>query len=573
MTSNQYSPSFRRALSVMLLIVTITAIQTPAWQAGTATAPATASIKPTAKSAALSASEREAAARVKVETIREVTTALVASEMEGRGTATPGGERAAKYIADRFAKLGLKPLGDAGTYLQAVKFKSTQVLPESTLKAGDVSLKFGEDFVLAPFNVENADASGGLVFVGYGVVSSDLKRDDLAGLDVKGKVVMLAGGRPKNVDEAAWKKAVTPQSMMMSLLGRGAAGIIMTNIGSKDQPFTLLADYMSRRSVALTSGGGNNPPFKLPPILLASNEAAEKMFAGSGTTYAQALAKIEAGESASRDLGKAVTIAVRANKDEVIGSNVAGVLEGSDAKLKEQAIIYTAHYDAYGTNAKGQVFPGAADNALGVAEMVAIAEAFAKSSPRPRRSVIFLAVTGEEHGLLGAKHWANNPTWPIDKVVADLNFDGIGTEVYGPVKKIVGFGAEHSDLGAVLDDVATATGNMITPDPLPEENVFYRSDHYEFVKKGVPALMLMGGPDIDEQSYIARMKKWMETDYHKPTDTIRPDWNWDGPRGLSVVGLVIGMRIANNEALPQWLPSSPFNKLRPTAAPATTGAK
>ncbi|HVF26973.1 MAG TPA: hypothetical protein VM943_01955, partial [Pyrinomonadaceae bacterium] len=290
---------FRLNLFIAPLVFALSITPAFGWQgtAGTATASATVAGKP---AAALSAAESEAAARVKVETIREITAALSANDMAGRGTATPGGERAAKYIADRFAKLGLKPLGDAGTYLQAVKFKSTQVLPESSVKAGDATLKFGEDFVAAPFSVEQADASGELVFVGYGVASPELKRDDFAGLDLKGKIVVVAGGSPKNVDEAAWKKATSMQNRIVGLLPRGVAGVIVTNVGSKEQPFATLADYLSRRSVGLAGAATGTPPFKLPPIILASNEAAEKLFAGTGTTFAEALAKAESGESVSR---------------------------------------------------------------------------------------------------------------------------------------------------------------------------------------------------------------------------------------------------------------------------------
>ena len=165
-------------------------------------------------------------------------------------------------------------------------------------------------------------------------------------------------------------------------------------------------------------------------------------------------------------------IDVTIKREQAVGSNVVGVLEGSDAKLKDQAVVYTAHYDAYGIEPSGRIYPGAADNALGVGEITAIAEAFIKSNTKPRRSIIFLAVTGEEHGLLGAEHWVKHPTWPIEKIAADLNLDGIGTEVYGPVKRIVGFGAEYSDLGKVMEDVLTATGMILTPDPLPEEGVF-----------------------------------------------------------------------------------------------------
>ncbi len=171
-------------------------------------------------------------------------------------------------------------------------------------------------------------------------------------------------------------------------------------------------------------------------------------------------------------------------------------------------------------------------------------------------------MTGEEYGLLGAEHWVQHPTWPIEKVAANINFDGIGTEVYGPVKRIVGFGAEHSDLGAVFEEVSVATGNIVTPDPLPEENAFVRSDHYAFVKRGVPALMLMGGPDGDPSIWVSRMKKWMTTDYHSTTDTVKPDWNWTGPQTLAKIGLIIGLRVANADAMPAWLQSSPFKRSR-----------
>jgi hypothetical protein len=555
MKSNPFSNLAWRRVSALLLAFALFA--SPAFGQATAVAP-----KP---AATLTAAEKEAAARVKVETIKEVTAALSAKEMEGRGTAQPGGERAAKYIADRFAKLGLKPLGDAGTFLQAIKFSGTQPLAESSFKAGDAALKFGAEFIPAPpYMAELSEASGGMVFVTYGVVSTDLKRDDLAGLDVKGKVVVMLNGRPKGVAEDAWEKAGSAQAVGMNLIGRGAAALVIANVGTKQQPFSLINMYLSRRRVSL--GEAPNMPFKIPPIILAGDEGMEKIFAGTGMTYAEALAKAENGEAISRDLNKQATISIKVRKEAATGYNVAGLLEGSDPKLKDQAVVYTAHYDAYGIDTEGRIFPGAADNALGVGEIMAMAEAFTKSPTKPRRSIIFLAVTGEEHGLLGAEHWVAHPTWPLDRVAADLNFDGIGTEVYAPVKRVVGFGAEHSDLGPVLEAVVTANGGQIAEDPLPEEKVFYRSDHYAFVKKGVPALMLLGGPEGEVKPWITRAQKWMETDYHQPGDIIRPEWNWDGARTIAVIGLITGMRVANAEAMPVWLQSSPFNKPRGAAA-------
>ena len=549
-----------RAIASAWLGIALISSSALAWQngaSGTAAAPAKT----------LTASERTAAKGVKLETIRDVTAALSSKEFEGRGTAQPGADKAAKYLADRFAKVGLKPGGENGTYLQPISFKSAQVLPESSVKVGDVSLTHGEDYViLPPYTSPQVDLTGGVVFAGYGVVSPELKRDDLAGLELKDKVVIILGGQPSGVDSEAWKRATHPQARAMTLFGKGAGALIIAGAGSAAQPFSTIANYLSRRRVTLASSPA--PPFKIPPVLLASDGAMEKLFTGTATTYAQASEKAKTGEMVSFDLGKTLTLALRFKLEDAPSSNVVGVLEGSDAKLKEEAVVYTAHYDAYGIDGSGKIFPGAADNALGTATITAIAEAFTKLSPRPRRSIIFLAVTGEEYGLLGAEHWVKNPTWALEKVAANINFDGIGTEVYAPVKRVVGFGAEHSELGAIFEEVSAATGVIVTADPMPEENAFVRSDHYAFVKKGVPALMLLGGPEGDPKLWIPRMKKWLASDYHSPSDTIKPDWDWTGPQTVAQVGLIIGLRVANAEAMPSWKASSPFNRPRTQAKPA-----
>jgi len=307
-------------------------------------------------------------------------------------------------------------------------------------------------------------------------------------------------------------------------------------------------------------------------VLLVSDAAMEKILAGGEMSYAQTHEKAKTGANVSRSLQKQAKLALRTKSLEATSNNVAAVMEGSDPKLKEEAVVFTAHYDAYGIEG-GKIFPGAADNALGTATITAIAEAlvrsFPKQSSRPRRSIIFLAVTGEEYGLLGAEHWVQHPTWPLEKIAADINFDGIGTEVYAPVKRVVGFGAEHSNLGRVFEDVTAATGNIVTPDPMPDENAFVRSDHYAFVKKGVPALMLLGGPAGDVSMWIPRARKWLETDYHSPSDTIKPDWDWTGPQTLARVGMIIGLRVANADTMPVWNASSPFNK--PRTAPKPVG--
>ena len=522
---------------------------------------------PTAAAPGFSEVERAAAAGVNTETIREITTLLASKEMEGRGTGQPGADRAAKYIADRFAKLGLKPAGDRAGYLQPIKFKVEQALGDSSFKVADSAFAYKKDFVVVPpLPAASIDASGELVFAGYGVTSADLKRDDFAGIDVKGKIVMLLGGKPKNVDKAAWSKAASPQAVFGKLAAGGAAGCVLTYVTAREtQPFKLVTVYLSRRRVSLADAPQS--PVKLPPMVVISDAAAEKLFAGAGSTFAEAKQKAENGEFVSVALAKQVSISVKLRREEATSSNVVAVLEGSDPKLKDEAVVLSAHYDAYGIDLDGTIYPGAADNTIGVAKLIAIAEALVKSKTRPRRSIIFLAVTGEEYGLLGAAYWVKHPTWPIEKVAANINYDGIGTEVWGPLGYLIDYGFKHSDLNELLNGVVAAQGLKILPDPSPEEEIFYRSDHYEFFKKGVPSLYLIGVPAGNVLALMPKAAKWLMTDYHMPTDTIQPDWNWEGARGLAVTGLVAALRIANQDSMPAWKATSPYNRPRGTNLP------
>ncbi len=544
----------RRFLSLLLAAVLLSA---PALgrQAG---AGAGAAARPVAP---LTEAERGLAARVRVETIKEVTAALSSKEMQGRGTGQPGGELAAKYIADRFARAGLKPLGAAkDSFFQPIRFRESRLAPETSFRAGDEPLRMGDDFVFIPPFSGEKEAAGRLVFVGYGLQLNAPRRDDLKGIDVRGKVVVLLGGTPKGIDAAVWKKTHGGMRVLRTLILGGAAALVFAGLGTDEQPYPTLADYMTRRQVE--PADAEQPPPQLPPFAALSDAGAEKLFDGSGTTYAEARARAERGEFASLELKQSARLKFRRQEATVTGSNVVGLLEGSDPKLKAEAVVYTAHYDAFGATSDGRFYPGAADNALGVAEMLAAAEALVAA--KPRRSVIFLAVTGEEYGLHGSEYWVKNPTWPLAQVAADLNFDGMGTEIHGPLKQLVGFGAEHSELGATLEAVAAATGAQVIPDPMPEEKSFYRSDHYAFVKRGIPALMLLGTSEADKQTIVARIKAYEREHYHQPTDVVRPEWDWQGPAGVARVGALIGLRLANADAMPAWLHSSPFNRKRGT---------
>lgn len=513
----------------------------------------------------LSAAEQELISRIKVEQIREVVTALSADEMEGRGTGQPGGDKAAEYLAQRFAKINLKPLGAKNSFLQPIKFRDTELLPETGMKIGDQQLKLGADFAITPPFSGDKNVSGAMVFIAFGLVHSEIKRNDLAGLNLQGKIVVMLEGPPANVSEDSWKKVQAQIAILRSLIGAGVAGLVFINHGREKHPYAEVANYFVRRRVELADS--EEMPPQLPPFVAVSDATADKLFEKSGTSRKEALAKAEIAGFTPIDLKQNGKITVRLKKGKGASNNVIGLLEGSDPALKDEAVVFSAHYDAYGISADKRIYHGAADNALGVAEMIAIAEAFSQAPTKPKRSIIFMAVTGEEYGGLGTDYWLKNPTWKIKQTAANLNIDGMGTEVYGPVKVMVGFGAEHSSLGKTLEEVARAQGLRVIPDPMPDEKAFYRSDHYFFVKKGIPGIMLLGAPEGETKAWIERMKLWEKTDYHQPTDTIRPEWNWEGPRTIAEVMAIMGWRIANDTNMPAWVATSPFNRERGTNAP------
>ena len=510
----------------------------------------------TSASAKLSAAESDLTDKVSVETIKEVTAALAAPEMQGRGTMQPGGDKAADYIAARFRQLGLKPLGDKGSFLQKIDFKETVFTTETALKIGDESYKFGTDYAFIPFSNDDRSASGEMVFIAYGIEAKSFNQ--LQGANLSGKIAVMLDGPPAGGNQETWESDGAKFAILVNLIKNGVAGIVIVPHGREKDSNEMIIDYLSRRQI--TMSGESSQDFPIPPLVMASGRTAEKLFAKSGTTYKDALRQSEQATFKPIKLNQSARIVKKSKTTKGASSNVVGYLEGSDATLKTEAVLFSAHYDAYGME-NGKIYPGAADNALGVAEILAIAEAYSKMESKPKRSVIFLAVTGEEYGLYGSKYWAKKPTWDIKRVAANLNLDGIGTEVYAPVKTFVGFGAEHSSLGAMLNDVSNAFGIKVIPDPMPDEKIFYRSDHYSFVERGVPALMLLGAPEGDPKKWIERSKEWEKTDYHSIGDVIKNDWDWGGAKTVAVVMGILGLRIADGAAMPEWLPSSRFGKL------------
>lgn len=535
----------RRRSFAALFILTVFVFQTIGQTA--ATAPAK-----------LSAIELEFAEKITIASLKDMTTALSAPEMEGRGTGQPGGDKAANWIADRFKAYGLKPLGDKGSYLQKVDFKETVATSETAFVAGDQSLVHGDEFAFVPQNNGNKSVSGDMIFLSYAIQSKQANIDMLEGAKLNGKVAVMIEGPPPGFPKKSWDEQKAQMAIMRSLILSGVAAIVFIGTGSEEHPPEESISYLSRRQLVRPDEEGY--PSYVPPMIYVSGKGAEKLFAKSGLTRAEALERGSNRDFKPIDMMQKAKIVAKYAINKVAGHNVAGYLEGSDPKLRTEAVLFSAHYDAYGKE-NGRIYHGAADNALGTAEMLAVAEAYSSASQKPKRSMIFLAVTGEEYGLYGSKHWAKNPTWDIKKVAANLNLDGIGSEVYGPVKTMVGYGAEHSSLGAMLNEVAPVFGVNVIPDPMPDEKVFYRSDHFSFVERGVPALMLLGAPAGEKEVWIKRIKDWEKTDYHQPGDTIQPTWVWEGPETVAEVMAILGWRISETEKMPHWLPTSRFAKL------------
>ncbi len=506
----------------------------------------------------LSTEEQELASKINIQTIKDYTAALTTKEMEGRGTMQPGGDKAANWIAERFKEFGMKPLGDKGSFLQKIDFKETVLTSDTSFKLGNETLKLGEDYGIAPFSANNKSVSGDMVFVAYGIVASSIKRNDLEGADLQGKIVVMIEGPPKGISKSDWEKSNAQYIFIQGIFLKGAAAVVIIGNGREKDPPETAIDYFSRRQIQMADESGAIEG--IPPFVYASAKTAEKFFANSGVSYKDALAQAERNDFKAIKLKQSAKINVKTKTTKGSSSNVVGYIEGSDAKLKEEAIVFSAHYDAYGME-NGKIYYGAADNALGTAEMLSVAEAFSKSPTKPKRSLVFLAVTGEEYGLYGSKYWAKKPTWGIKKGAANFNLAGIGSEGYGPGKTMVGYGSEHSTLGAIMLDVSTAMGIKVVPDPIPDEKIFYRSDHYSFVERGVPALMLFGAPEGDIQTTIKRVEEWEKRDYHQPSDTIQENWSWEGAKTVADVMGIMGLRIANAETMPAWLSTSRFAKL------------
>ncbi|HVS00565.1 MAG TPA: M28 family metallopeptidase [Thermoanaerobaculia bacterium] len=509
----------------------------------------------------------KALAGIRPEAIRGHMRFLADDLLEGRGAGTRGYDIAAEYVASQFEAAGLEPAGVNGTYFQPVPLrKSLAVEPECSLTLElpgkkTTTLKFGEHYVVRAESLvpDRSEVTAPVVFVGFGVTAPELGYDDYAGVDVKGKIVAMLSGAPEAFPHNQRAYYSSQRIKGENAVARGAIGIVGFSTPQDEARFPWWKMVQNVKLGGMRWVNDKGVPdeafAQLRGVATLSKSGAEALFADSPKALEQVFAGAKEGRPQSFDLPVRVTLKSVAQHTRVDSPNVAAVLRGADPKLRDEYVLYTAHLDHLGIGepVKGdKINNGALDNASGIAAMIEAAKALSSLPRRPRRSLLFVAVTAEEKGLRGADYFAQHPTVPLKKIVADVNLD-MFVMIY-PVRDVVAYGAEHSSLGRVVEEAAKQVGFEVSPDPAPEETVFIRSDQFPFVRRGVPALfvtagMKSGDPKIDgAKSHV----EWRRNNYHAPQDDMSQPIDFDSGARFARLNVLIGWQIAEEEQAPRW---------------------
>lgn len=492
--------------------------------------------------------------------------------MQGRETGTPAYDLAAAYVAAEFTKLGLKPAGDAGAYRQRVPLLAFRPAGEGemTLTGADgraVRLAYGDDY-LPSADPRSAEVrlSAPVVFAGYGVVAPDRGRDDFAGLDVKGKIVVVLEGAPKAFQTEERAHFSSMRGKRAAAAARGAVGVIAlpTPDAEKVRPWAGRRSHQDSWSMTWRDAAGQPMVHGGGAAMLGtlSRAGAEKLFQGAPATLDAVFAAAAApgGVTPRFALVPSLSAALKSETRPVESSNVVGVIEGADPALKNEYVVLSAHLDHVGVQARADggdgIHNGALDNATGVATMLEAARGFVEAGHKPRRSVLFVALTAEEKGLIGSEYFATNPTVPKAAVVADVNLD-MPVLNYA-FTDVVAFGAERSSLGPTVKRAAARVGVGLSPDFLPEQGLFTRSDHYRFVEQGVPSVFLMTGPSNGGE---AAFKAFLKDRYHQPDDDLSQPIDWAAGARFAEVNYWIARELADAPERPRWNQGDFFGEL------------
>lgn len=486
--------------------------------------------------------------------------------LEGRDTGSRGHEIAALYIASEFAKYGLTPAGDDNSYLQGIKFRQSfleQGSPKLSLinSTGVQALSYPKHYLTGASAVsENTTLRGDVVFAGYGIIAPELEHDDYQNLDVEGKVVVVLSGKPKSFPSEEGAHFGSTSEKKRHAVENGAIGYITisTPTAEKVRPYQNLLNYLHTPRVRWLDVDGEAAGV-FPELLNSayfSKEAAEILFAGAPQNITQLYQMLEQDASPKGfPLPVSIDFSKRSAHKLITSPNVVAILEGSDPQLKNEYVLYSAHSDHIGfakTVKKDKINNGAMDNASGISVLLETARLFSLMDKAPKRSILFVAVTGEEKGLLGSDYYAKNPTVPVGSMVANVNLDmPILTYEFADV---IAFGAEHSDLKTSVALAAEKIGLSLSPDPWPDQALFTRSDHYSFVKQGVPAVFLVPGlqsadPQIEGSE---QFDLFLQTNYHKPGDDFSQAFNWKAATKFTEVNYHIGLTLAQQRERPKW---------------------
>jgi len=506
---------------------------------------------------------------------------LSSDAFEGRAPGTPGEDSTVAWLTEQFKALGIAPGNPDGSYVQAVELIGYTGTSTATIQMGKASIPMrpNDDFVAvarhdsSEINVANSD----IVFVGYGVVAPEYGWDDYGGVDVRGKTVLIMVGDPPVPDPAdsARLDSTMFRGKAMTYYGRwtykyemasekgAAAAIIIHQTGPAGYPWEVVSGSWGQENLDIPGAGASK---RVAVEGWITEAKAREILLASGRDFDGVAMFARTKDFKPVPLFGTASWRVRNTTRRIQSRNVVAKLEGSDPTQKDEYVIYSAHWDHFGRNLKlqgDQILNGAVDNASGTAQVLEIAKAFTRLETRPKRSILFLAVTAEEAGLLGAKHYAQHPLYPLEKTLANINIDAANP--WGRTSDVVVIGLGNSTLDDVLDSVVTATGRTIVPDPESEKGFFYRSDHFEFAKEGVPALYADGGVNFVGKPSgwgLEKRNEYTANDYHKPSDEIKPDWDLSGAVEDARMFFEVGYRVAQSNTWPEWKPGTEFKAKR-----------
>lgn len=516
----------------------------------------------------------DASTAIRPEALRADMRFLADDLLEGRATGARGHEIAAKFIASQFEAMGLEPAGEGGTYFQSVPLRSIRLDKEhctlTLARAGKKSaLIFGQDFIpLGDPERSQTSVEGPVVYAGFGVTAPERGYDDYAGIDAKGKIVAVSFGAPPKFEptmRAHYSSAVVKSA---NAVAHGAVGAIILNSSADERryPFPERARDLAFPDMRWLDPK-RQPNDYFPQLrggVILSLEATALVAETAGKSPDEIyLAAVDAKPS-SISLSLTAKMEITSRFEDLRSPNVAAQLTGSDPKLRDEYVVYTAHVDHLGIGEPvngDKIYNGALDNASGSACLLEIARAYTRITPRPRRSILFVSVTGEEEGLLGSDYFARYPTVAKDRLVANINIDG-NLALLWPIKDIIARGAEHSTLSEPVREAAARLNLDVTPDPFPELVFFIRSDQYSFVKQGIPAVFLGAGlnssdPKIKPQEIIT---KWRQTVYHKPQDDMNQAFDFESGAKYARYAFLLGYLVAQRTERPAWNPGDFFGQ-------------